>query len=146
MCTRLLDLEPRSARPLGSQVGAAWLTQSGQVSFFLLAGVAESWRMLTIAENPMNFTPGALGFDPLKLYEKRDEGGRRSLQLSEVVACISKPQPRSLAHMKQIFLCTNLFCIFIGVYLCTNLSFHRESALVMPERYWNWGDAALLPS
>jgi hypothetical protein len=55
------------------------------VFFFLLAGVAESWRMLSIAENPMNFTPGAVGFDPLKVYEKQDDKGRQLLLLQEVI-------------------------------------------------------------
>ncbi len=32
-----------------------------------------------MAENPMNFTPGAIGFDPLKLYAKHDAKGQRAL-------------------------------------------------------------------
>ena len=40
--------------------------------------------MLTIAENPMNFTPGAIGFDPLKIYDKADGKGRRDLELKEI--------------------------------------------------------------
>ncbi len=43
--------------------------------------MAEAWRMLSIAENPMNFTPGAVGFDPLKMYAKADEKERRSLEV-----------------------------------------------------------------
>lgn len=54
------------------------------VSFFLFAGVAETWRLLTISENPMNFTPGAIGFDPLELYKKEDAKGQAALQLKEV--------------------------------------------------------------
>ena len=54
------------------------------VAIFLLSGVLESWRMLTVAENPLNFTPGAIGFDPLQIYEAADAKGRRQLELKEI--------------------------------------------------------------
>jgi hypothetical protein len=37
-----------------------------------------------MAENPMNFTPGAIGFDPLKLYGKHDAKGQRALLTKEM--------------------------------------------------------------
>ena len=32
----------------------------------------------------MNFTPGAIGFDPLKLYAKHDAKGQRALLTKEI--------------------------------------------------------------
>ena len=52
--------------------------------------------MLSIAENPMNFTPGAVGFDPLKLYEKQDGKGQRTLQLNEVCVCVCERERASV--------------------------------------------------
>ena len=54
------------------------------VSFGLLVGAVEAWRMLEISENPMNFTPGAVGFDPLGMYAEADAKGQRELQLKEI--------------------------------------------------------------
>lgn len=49
-----------------------------------IAAALEIPRMLTIAENPDRFTPGALGFDPLRFYEQADAGERGGLEAKEV--------------------------------------------------------------
>jgi hypothetical protein len=66
--------------------GLEFVNPTFWVSALLLAGATEAWRMLAIAEDPMNFTPGALGFDPLGLYDKEDESGKRALALK--VLCL----------------------------------------------------------
>ncbi len=43
-----------------------------------------NYGLARMAENPMNFTPGAIGFDPLKLYAKQDAKGQRALLTKEI--------------------------------------------------------------
>ena len=72
--------------------GLEFVNPTFWVSALLLAGSIEAWRMLAIAENPMNFTPGAIGFDPLGLYDKEDEVGKRSMALKVLHIC-AVPKP-----------------------------------------------------
>jgi hypothetical protein len=70
----------------------------------LITGMLEAWRMVTVAENPLGFVPGDLGFDPLEIYKVADEQERRSLQLKVSLCfvlelCVSLYAIRSaLAH------------------------------------------------
>lgn len=54
------------------------------VTSFLFAGVVEAWRMLNISDNPMGFTPGALGFDPLGFYVQETDKGKLELETKEI--------------------------------------------------------------
>lgn len=48
------------------------------------AAVVDVSRMVAISEQPLNFTPGALGFDPLKFLAASDEEEKRALELKEL--------------------------------------------------------------
>ena len=67
--------------------------------------------MLSIAENPMNFTPGAVGFDPLKLYEKQDGKGQRALQLNEVCVCVFVCLCVSTLQLNEVCVCVSFVII-----------------------------------
>eukprot|EP00285_Hemiselmis_virescens_P013502 CAMPEP_0173391686 /NCGR_PEP_ID=MMETSP1356-20130122/18526_1 /TAXON_ID=77927 ORGANISM="Hemiselmis virescens, Strain PCC157" /NCGR_SAMPLE_ID=MMETSP1356 /ASSEMBLY_ACC=CAM_ASM_000847 /LENGTH=329 /DNA_ID=CAMNT_0014349357 /DNA_START=58 /DNA_END=1043 /DNA_ORIENTATION=+ len=63
------------------------LTNVPPVAWGLLAlatGIVEVWRMLAVAGKPNSFTPGDLGFDPLKIYEEAGTSERRALELKEI--------------------------------------------------------------
>jgi hypothetical protein len=50
----------------------------------LFSGVVEATRMLSISGNAMNFTPGALGFDPLGFYAQETAKGKLELETKEI--------------------------------------------------------------
>ena len=50
----------------------------------LFSGVFEAWRMLSISSSPMNFKPGALGFDPLGFYAQESAKGKLELETKEL--------------------------------------------------------------
>jgi hypothetical protein len=54
------------------------------IGTFLVAAIAEMFRLFATWENPMSFTPGDLGFDPLGFSKQADERERAELALKEV--------------------------------------------------------------
>jgi hypothetical protein len=72
--------------------------------------------MLSIAENPMNFTPGAVGFDPLKMYAKADEKERRNLEVC-IYMCV--------------YVCVHAYGIHLYGYLCLCVFMHMHICICM---------------
>jgi len=54
------------------------------IATILFTGATEAWRMLSISEKPNDFTPGALGFDPLGFYEQESAKGKLELETKEI--------------------------------------------------------------